>query len=107
LKLEAQPPLCYPEDMKACVNKKEEYRYLPRGVVEDENGRVAGMWIKTRRRREVFLFEKPIEKRAVPYTIVHRDITVEGRLYQHFPVKEYIEINALNHWGNSRQEKQE
>jgi len=90
--------------MNIC-EEKTGYRYLPRGIVEDESGRVAGMWIKGKRRRSVFLFEKPVEKRVVPFNIVHKDITVEGRTYRDFPVKEYISVNALNHWGRSRAEE--
>ena len=90
--------------MKSAENKTE-FRFLPRGVVEDAKGRVAGMWIKNRRRRDVFLFEKPIEKRPEPFTVIYRDINVDGCVYRNFPVKKYVEVNALNHWGRSRAEE--
>ena len=75
------------------------YQYLPRGVVEDGQGLIAGMWLKRRHGEvETMLFERPI-KRTDPFGVELKDIVVDGRVVENFPVKVFKEINNFTHWG--------
>ena len=41
------------------MESQPSHRFLPRGIVEDEQGRIAGMWVRDRRgRKRAFLLEK-------------------------------------------------
>ncbi len=76
-----------------------KYKYRDKGIVEDDRGRVAGMWLRKRKGRvETILFEKPIQKEK-PYKIEHKTITIDGKTYKNYPVKVFIEVNNLTHWN--------
>ncbi len=80
-------------------NENEDLILKERGVVEDGCGRVAGFWIRGRRgRQKTFLFEKPI-KRADPYRIERKTISVDGRTFYNVPVKVCPPASSFTHWG--------
>ncbi len=83
------------------ARKKEgrTYKYREKGIVEDERGRVAGMWLRKRKGQvETILFDKPIKKEK-PFRVVRKTITIDGKTYQDIPVKVFGEINNLTHWN--------
>ncbi|RJO65847.1 MAG: hypothetical protein C4523_15035 [Myxococcales bacterium] len=77
----------------------EDYIFRERGVIEDADGRVAGMWVRHRKgRKEMYFFTKPIKKRR-PYRLEHKTIVVDGRVMENVPVRVYPLVNSLTHWG--------
>jgi len=89
------------------LDKTQKLRYLPRGIVENEEGLVAGMWIRGKKdKREVFLLDKPVKRTKSAYRIVHKSVSIDGELRHDVPVKEYISVNAVNHWGKYSDNKQ-
>lgn len=77
--------------------------FLDRGIVEDDEGLVAGFWIRGRKgKREIHLLEKPIKRRR-PYKVERKTIMIDGKPFHDCPVKVYPQLNSLTHWGKYRE----
>lgn len=71
----------------------------PKGLILDEAGRVAGFWVRGKKRRfHTHLLETPIEKAEESAPQI-KDIIVDGELVKGVPVRVYPKVSSFLHWG--------
>ncbi len=82
------------------MESQPRHRFLPRGIVEDEQGRIAGMWVRDRRgRKRAYMLEEPVERVRNRAKVVTKNIIVDGRELHNVPVQVLPEVNAFSHWN--------
>lgn len=71
----------------------------PKGLILDESGRVAGFWVRGRKRRvHTHLFAQPIERNP-EVTEQVKDIWLDGRLIRNVRVQVCPTVSCFLHWG--------
>lgn len=81
------------------TTRSENLVFARRGLLETADGRVAGLWVRTRRGRRVHLFTHPIRRARAESRVERKTIYVDGKPVHDVPVTLCPPGTSLIHWG--------